>query len=122
MTCLSSSLPRSPGSIRSARRLVADHASVLGSQQQQENALLMVSELVTNALSHGIGDIWLRIDVGTDTLRVEVSDEGNIALSPSPTPGANGGWGLRIVDQLADEWGILEGSTKVWFRLGAQSR
>ena len=78
----------------------------------------MVSELVTNALVHGIGTITLRIDVEPAALRVEVSDEGNVALAPSPTPGAHGGWGLRIVDQLADDWGVLEGSTKVWFRLG----
>jgi hypothetical protein len=47
-----------------------------------------------------------------------VSDEGNVAVSPSPIAGAHGGWGLRLVEQLADEWGVLEGSTKVWFRLG----
>jgi anti-sigma regulatory factor (Ser/Thr protein kinase) len=90
---------------------------MLGSQRR-EDAALLVSELVTNALVHGIGTITLRIDVEPAALRVEVSDEGNVALAPSPTPGAHGGWGLRIVDQLADEWGVLAGSTKVWFRLG----
>ena len=80
----------------------------------------MVSELVTNALVHGIGTITLRIDIELPAaLRVEVADEGNVALAPSPTPGAHGGWGLRIVDQLADDFGgVLEGSTRVWFRLG----
>lgn len=47
-----------------------------------------------------------------------MSDQGNVALAPSPTPAAHGGWGLRIVDELADSWGVLDGSTKVWFRLG----
>jgi hypothetical protein len=42
---------------------------------------------------------------------------GNVALAPSPQPGAHGGWGLRIVEQLADDWGVLEGSTRVWFQL-----
>jgi anti-sigma regulatory factor (Ser/Thr protein kinase) len=117
LNALRTSLPRSPDSTRTARRLVHEHATTLGSQRR-EDATLLVSELVTNALVHGIGTITLRIDVEPAVLRVEVSDEGNVALPPSPTPGAHGGWGLRIVDQLADEWGVLAGSTKVWFRLG----
>ena len=117
MSVHSTTLPRSPESVSAARRLVHTHTPTLGSQHRQD-AVLMVSELVTNALAHGIGTISLRIDVSSDALRVEVSDEGNVRLEPSPTPGAHGGWGLRIVDQLADDWGVLEGSTKVWFRLG----
>ena len=77
----------------------------------------MVSELVSNALLHGTGVIRLRIEGNGDGVRVEVSDQGNVSLAPSPTPGAHGGWGLRIVDELADDWGVREGSTKVWFRV-----
>lgn len=91
-------------------------ADMLG-VQQREDAALLVSELVTNALLHGVGAISLRIDVETDAVRVEVSDQGNVALEPSPTPGAHGGWGLRIVDEVADDWGVRAGSTRVWFRL-----
>jgi anti-sigma regulatory factor (Ser/Thr protein kinase) len=69
-------------------------------------------------LLHGIGTISLRVDVEASVVRVEVSDEGNVALAPIPTPGAHGGRGLSIVDRLADDWGVREGSTKVWFRLG----
>jgi anti-sigma regulatory factor (Ser/Thr protein kinase) len=114
---LDTTLPRSTDSVGSARRLVNEHTSTLAAAQRGD-ALLMVSELVTNAFVHGIGTITLRIDVETDALRIEVADEGNVALAPSPTPGAHGGWGLRIVDQLADHWGVLDGSTKVWFRIG----
>jgi anti-sigma regulatory factor (Ser/Thr protein kinase) len=105
MTTVTTELPRLPTS-----------ASTLG-VQPREDAALLVSELVSNALQHGIGMIMLRIDVETDALRFAVSDQGNVALAPSPTPGAHGGWGLRIVAELADEWGVLAGSTKVWFRL-----
>jgi anti-sigma regulatory factor (Ser/Thr protein kinase) len=117
MNALDTTLARSPDSVGTARRLVNEHTNTLGSQQR-DDAALMVSELVTNALVHGIGTITLRMDVETDAVRIEVSDEGNVALAPSPTPGAHGGWGLRIVDQLADDWGVLKGSTKVWFRIG----
>ena len=78
----------------------------------------MVSELVTNAVVHGVGAISLRIDAEAETVRIEVADEGGVALAPSPAPGAHGGWGLRIVEQLADDWGVLGGSTRVWFQLG----
>ena len=77
----------------------------------------MVSELLTNALVHGVGAISLRIDIAQDAVSVEVADEGNVAVEPRPEPGAHGGWGLRVVDQLADDWGVREGSTKVWFRI-----
>ena len=117
MNALSTNLPRSPDSIRTARHLVNDHTTTLGLQRRQD-AALMVSELVTNAVQHGIGAITLRIEAEPGAVRVEVADEGIVAVAPSPAPGADGGWGLRIVDQLADDWGILEGSTRVWFRLG----
>ena len=32
-------------------------------------------------------------------------------------PGADGGWGLRLVGQLAARWGVLEGRTQVWFEV-----
>jgi anti-sigma regulatory factor (Ser/Thr protein kinase) len=117
MTALGTTLPRSTDSIATARRLVNEHTSTLTSQQR-DDAALMVSELVMNALAHGIGTISLRINDEADALRVEVSEQGNVAVAPSPTPGAHGGWGLRIVDQLANNWGVLEASTKVWFRIG----
>jgi anti-sigma regulatory factor (Ser/Thr protein kinase) len=116
MKALDTTLPRSADSVATARRLVNDHMATLGSRQRAD-ATLMTSELVTNALVHGIGTISLRLDVEPGALRIEVSDQGNVALAPSPSPGAHGGWGLRIVDQLADDWGVLAGSTKVWFRI-----
>ena len=117
MNTLSTDLPRSPESVSAARRLVNGHTTSLGAQQR-DDAALMVSELVTNALAHGLGAISLRIDFEAGAVRVEVADDGNVALAPSPDPGAHGGWGLRIVEHLADDWGVREGSTKVWFRLG----
>jgi anti-sigma regulatory factor (Ser/Thr protein kinase) len=117
MNTLCTNLTRSPTSVGAARRLVNGHTPSLDSQQRRD-AVLMVSELVTNAVLHGVGAISLRIDAEAGTIRIEVADEGNVALAPSPQPSDHGGWGLRIVDQLADDWGVLDGRTKVWFRLG----
>ena len=120
MTVLDTALPRSPDSVHQARDVVHDHVTGL-TVQQRADAVLMVSELVTNAFVHGVGTIVLRIDADADATRIEVSDQGEVSLASSLAPGAHGGWGLRIVDRLADDWGVLAGSTRVWFRLVRRS-
>lgn len=114
MTAVVAQLPRTPDSVRTARLLVNAQAGDLR-PGQREDVGLMVSELVTNALRHGSGPITLRMDPKPDSLRIEVSDEGHGTVIVDPAPGAGGGWGLRLVDLLADRWGVEEGSTRVWF-------
>lgn len=85
------------------------------SLQARQSALLISSELVTNALRHGEGQIELRVKLLEDRLRIEVVDEGE-GGAPAVCEEASdrGGWGLRIVDQLALGWGVREGATHVW--------
>lgn len=116
MTAFTEMLPRVSGSVGTARRLVEIHGTGL-SAKQREDAGLMASELVTNALLHGAGAITLRITSGPDDVLFEVADEGHGRIAIIPTPGLVGGWGLRLVDQLADSWGARDGSTCAWFRL-----
>jgi anti-sigma regulatory factor (Ser/Thr protein kinase) len=84
-------------------------------------ALLLVSELVTNAVRHGEPPVWLRID-GTRRLHVGVSDEGaDLPMMERPGDvGAESGRGLLLVDALASDWGCDQepghGKT-VWFEL-----
>jgi anti-sigma regulatory factor (Ser/Thr protein kinase) len=89
---------------------------------------LLVSELVTNAVRHAnlaSGDIIvLVIDVGDTMLRVEVHDPGGgfVPSAPSPDPARPSGWGLYLVSELADRWGVdSDGSTLVWFELDRQA-
>lgn len=86
---------------------------------------LLVSELVTNAVRHaGLarGDrIRLVVDVDGQIVRVEVHDPGRgfRPRAPSPDPSRPSGWGLYLVDELADRWGV-DGAgpgTRVWFEL-----
>jgi anti-sigma regulatory factor (Ser/Thr protein kinase) len=100
---------------------VQSHASGLGATRR-EDAGLLVSELVTNALVHGRGAIALQIDRGFDHLRIEVADEGEGTIALNPAPGVSGGWGLRVVDRFAASWGIRQGSHRVWFRLDLDAR
>lgn len=116
MTAFTTDLPRAPESVRAARQLVAIHVTGL-SETRLADACLMVSELVANALIHGRGAITLRITPGRDRVTIEVADEGHGNVAIAPAPGASGGWGLRVVDELADGWGARQGSTRVWFEV-----
>jgi anti-sigma regulatory factor (Ser/Thr protein kinase) len=82
--------------------------------------------VVTNAIRHGGGDdalVRLRILEQDEHVRVEVRDPGAGFTPPDmdPDPERAGGWGLWLVEQLADRWGISnQGGTCVWFELPAR--
>ena len=120
MSLVTAPLPRRPESVGAARLLVAEHVTALSASRRLDAAVL-VSELVTNALRHGTGAITLRVRDDPNVLWVEVADEGSGTLTVNRAPGADGGWGLHIVDELADEWGTHGGSTRVWFTMAATS-
>jgi anti-sigma regulatory factor (Ser/Thr protein kinase) len=105
-----------PGDARRAlRNLCADHIE----NDLLVDAELLVSELVTNALRHGRGDISLRARVDEERLRVEVIDAGSgFAYDPRRSDFEQlGGWGLDIVDVVSTRWGAHDGATRVWFEL-----
>ncbi len=92
-----------------------------------EDLQLVVSELVTNSVKFGPQrNITLSLQVGTDGLVAgEVIDQGDgerakIEMNPEPT--LEGGWGLYLVDRVAQQWGVQEGSTHVWFEIGPKRR
>jgi len=83
------------------------------------DAELLVSELASNALRHGRGEITLRARLDDARLLVEVIDEGSgfeRALRRRAFHDV-GGWGLEIVEDVASRWGVHEGTTHVWFEL-----
>jgi anti-sigma regulatory factor (Ser/Thr protein kinase) len=109
-------LPRDPGAPRRARALLREHANGLG-PDRLDTAVLLISELVTNAVLHGTGEIRLIIDVGRNGARFAVADEGEGTPAVRDAPGPDGGWGLRLVGQLATRWGVVEKRTQVWFEI-----
>jgi anti-sigma regulatory factor (Ser/Thr protein kinase) len=92
------------------------------SEARLRDAQLLLTELVTNALRYGDGDISMRVSASPETLRVEVRDTGReFALDDLPGPSTEraGGWGLRIVELLSHRWGV-EGEADrvcVWFEV-----
>jgi anti-sigma regulatory factor (Ser/Thr protein kinase) len=83
-----------------------------------QDAELVISELVTNALRHGLGEIVVRGSLtDDDELQVSVTDSGQELPEIQPIdPDRVGGVGLRIVDRLATDWGVASfpGGKTVW--------
>jgi anti-sigma regulatory factor (Ser/Thr protein kinase) len=116
------SLPAVPGSVRTARRTLADAARDLELPADALSiAELALSELVTNAVVHGASPIVLQIGGGEDQLRVAVLDSGPARPRADETRlDATGGRGLAIVAAVAGTWGVdpVPGDGKwVWFRV-----
>lgn len=105
-----------PGAARAAvRRAVGDRLGPTG-----DVVVLLVSELVTNAVLHALSAATVRLDLGPAVVRVEVQD------GESRQPGvvdaratAESGRGLQMVQQLADRygWTRLRRGKLVWFEL-----
>jgi hypothetical protein len=85
-----------------------------------DDALLIVTELATNALRHGAGHRVLRLSAGAGRVRIEVFDD-DPALPVRRPPGDDGGWGLILVERLSLAWGTARhGLGKVvWCALSA---
>jgi anti-anti-sigma factor len=112
---------RAPGLARvEVREAVAGKLAA----QQSELAVLLTSELVTNAVLHprdrASDSIGLRIGTDSGRARVEVADSGG-GFDPNalqPEEKAAGGHGLVLVDRGAVRWGTRrDGRFKIWFEL-----
>jgi anti-sigma regulatory factor (Ser/Thr protein kinase) len=110
-------LPRDEHAPAVARGALGGFAHALD-EVRFDSTRLLVSELVTNAVKYG-GDGPVRLEVATDPsrFRAEVIDSGSGFVASARVAGQEGGWGLPLVEHLADRWGTFEGSTHVWFEL-----
>jgi len=112
-----------------ARAAAAGLCQQIGlTRERRQTLLLLVSELVTNAVLHSKAlpgtPIRLRAAANRHRIRVNVHDGG-----PGFTPelrarsAAHGGWGLHLLDQQARSWGVdNEQGTLVWFELAVDSQ
>ncbi|GAB4086970.1 hypothetical protein GCM10028784_36000 [Myceligenerans cantabricum] len=116
-------LPSEPSSIGRARHAVLRTCQAWGIEESAQ-AELVVSELVANGVLHGWGHIALRLYDTGEGLRIEVEDS-----NPAPPvatdghPNRLGGFGMQIVDRLA-EWGWRPSGTGklVWAKLRDQAK
>jgi serine phosphatase RsbU (regulator of sigma subunit) len=111
--------PLSPGR---ARAFVSDRLVGWGFEQLVDSAVLLTSELVTNAVRHAGTGMELSITRTSDrVVRIAVTDRAptsDVHLRRSPQD-AEGGRGLFLVEQLADGWGsaVDDEAKTVWFEL-----
>ncbi|HEX6935950.1 MAG TPA: SpoIIE family protein phosphatase [Actinomycetes bacterium] len=109
-----------PRAARAARDFIGGLVGSPELVEIRDTCVLLVSEVVTNALRHTGGDVVLELWRFPDRLRVEVSDE----TSRGPVAGerdllAEAGRGVPLMDALSDRWGTApRGEGKVvWFEL-----
>lgn len=112
-----------PGIARAAATGLCQEAGI--DQSSCFTVVLLVSEVVTNAVLHSEGptnaSIGLSISVRQNTVRVTVTDAGK-GFTPRPRDPASregGGYGLYLLEKSASRWGVsaLDG-TCVWFEVG----
>jgi anti-sigma regulatory factor (Ser/Thr protein kinase) len=113
-------LPSTPSAPAKARGAL-DGIQGRISADRMRDVRLLVSELVTNAVRHAGGDaVRLVVSLRGEQLRIEVHDPGNgFELEAPPSdPLRASGWGLVLVDELADRWGVdHHPRTRVWFEM-----
>ena len=102
-----------------ARAYCDDVLDSSGSNDRFDDARLVVSELVTNAILHAGTDIEVLVVVRSDAVRIEVTDLGGGVPRSMPVKGTTSGRGLPIVEALGGRWGVLQlGAGKtVWCEL-----
>ena len=119
-------LSPSPHSVRQARRFVSECLGDAADAEASEVAVLLTSELVSNAIQHGgphspSASVRLSVQDLVGRRRVEVEDAGqDLPVLGDGDPTAVGGRGLLLVERLADRWGYerLNGANKVvWFEV-----
>jgi len=106
-------------SVASARRFVTAVLAEIIDEARRRDVELLVSELVTNGVLHAATTMELVVHVQGDVVRVELVDQVDAAPRIRPEPGADGGFGLRIIAGLALKWGVEQHDhgKSVWFEI-----
>lgn len=114
------SVPHERTSVRLVRHAMADQLEAAGvGQDERDDAMLVLSELVSNAVKHAAplpsGEIAVRWEVRDDLLHIEITD-GGAGTRPHASVAALsalGGRGLDIVRTVSTQWGVTEGEDQV---------
>jgi anti-sigma regulatory factor (Ser/Thr protein kinase) len=107
-----------------AARLALDNLDAELDPVLAQDLRLLVTEAVKNSVQHaGVGpedSIGLKIAVHPERVRIEVTDHGPGFEPDASRPDEDevSGWGLFLIDQLSDRWGVVqEDATTVWFEV-----
>ena len=104
-----------------AERLRASLPDGPGARQLVDDAVLCVSELVTNALQAGCTAVTLRLDTDDRCVRLALIDDAPGRPEPRQSgPRDLNGRGLMIIDAISSTWGVRPANAgkEVWVELG----
>jgi serine phosphatase RsbU (regulator of sigma subunit)/anti-sigma regulatory factor (Ser/Thr protein kinase) len=113
-------LERDPSSVAEARRVVAAFLAEQQLQAVADTAVLLTSEVVTNAVLHARTAVGFRVAAVGDRLRVEVSDGSRARpVRREVRTDSRSGRGLLLLDRLAAAWDVrtTPDGKLVWFEL-----
>jgi len=99
---------------------VAEHLHTWHLESAIDDATLLVSELITNAILHARSPVVLVVRKVKTSVRVEVFDDGNGVAHPvHPDHEDDAGRGLGLVQAVATRWGIedVDAGKTVWFEI-----
>jgi CheY-like chemotaxis protein len=100
-------LPRALTSAGLARRFVSETLVTWNLGPLLDAALLVTSELATNAVTHADSALRVQLSVTPTTLRIDVVDYGDGAPEPQPpSVSEEHGRGLHLIDAMTTAWGI----------------
>jgi serine/threonine-protein kinase RsbW len=119
---LQMTLPAASCAVGLARQATRDALAAWRLAYLEETAVLLVSELVTNAIRHARGSdaITLELQAAGTWMRIEVHDADPRWPQPrTPAEFDGSGFGFVLVDALAGKWGVRETATgkAVWAEL-----
>jgi anti-sigma regulatory factor (Ser/Thr protein kinase) len=124
MRSASTTLPPEPTSARACRRFLRSTLEEWDADQFADDAVLLLSELVTNAVLHAGTEIDVEIRLERDVLRVEVRDgDPRLPTVRHYSLLSGTGRGLALVAQTARSWDVeqLPTGKRVWFELEAEA-
>jgi anti-sigma regulatory factor (Ser/Thr protein kinase) len=125
METIEFNLPAAPSAAPTGRSEVTRRLSRRLAVGVLEDARLLLTELITNALRHSgmrpDDEIGVKAELSDGTLRLEVRDPGRNGEVARRAAGARGGgFGLFLVDRLTTRWGVeRRNGTMVWAELSA---
>lgn len=121
----SARLAGEPHSPRQARRIAAEALRRWQYDEELDTVELLVSELVTNVVTHAGSDLSIVVELVDHAVRVEVIDASpDPPIKRNPEPTTEHGRGVSLVDSLAAAWGFEERPTgkSVWFEIPRPDR
>ena len=113
-------VPHARSSVSAARHALADELIANGIPgPMRDDAVLVLSELVSNSIRHAdplpTGDIRVRWSLRRDLLHLEITDGGALTRPQAAVAAVSslGGRGLDIVRTVCSEWGVTEDGNAV---------